>query len=252
MASTLKFENVAPPISGSLAKMPSMAKTAVVPRWPFTANCWVKFEEPLVSLCVPPASRRSWLKSRLLRGRPATSLLESRSPRCPAGPWPRLWGLPWGSRSAAPTRCRANRPSDDTSNSTRLPHLLVPGPVHRRLSAVSATPPIPRKSPGEDQRKQTLLGVHRTLANAGFPWPVARLLYRPGPFPRRCAECREAKPLGAPRAAPPSARNRPTTNLRTVTLIAKRLDCKPTSSYLSLRVTLTSPRFARTAKWYTG
>ena len=38
-ASTLKLENVAPPISGSLMSAPSMAKVASTPRWPLMANC---------------------------------------------------------------------------------------------------------------------------------------------------------------------------------------------------------------------
>src|ERR1017187_6274520 len=80
MASTLKLENVAPPISGSVVSMPSMANTVVMPRCPLTVNCWVKLAAPLVSVCVPAASRSSWLKSRLLRGSAATWRLESSSP----------------------------------------------------------------------------------------------------------------------------------------------------------------------------
>src|ERR1035441_6059188 len=40
-ASTLKFEKVAPPISGSLMSAPSMANTASTPRCPLMANCAV-------------------------------------------------------------------------------------------------------------------------------------------------------------------------------------------------------------------
>ena len=68
MASTLKLENVAPPISGSVVSMPSIENTVAVPRWPLTVNCCVKFAAPLVSVCVPAASRSNWLKSRLLSG----------------------------------------------------------------------------------------------------------------------------------------------------------------------------------------
>jgi len=73
-ASTLKFENVAPPISGSLESAPSMAKTASTPRCPFTANCAVKLVAPFVSVMVPAASRSNWLKSRLLSGIDVTDL----------------------------------------------------------------------------------------------------------------------------------------------------------------------------------
>ena len=38
-ASTLKFEKVAPPISGSLISAPSMANVASTPRCPLIANC---------------------------------------------------------------------------------------------------------------------------------------------------------------------------------------------------------------------
>ena len=55
----LKFEKVAPPSSGSVVSTPSMANMAVEPRWPLTANCWVKFAEPLVSVIVPAASSKS-------------------------------------------------------------------------------------------------------------------------------------------------------------------------------------------------
>src|SRR5579863_8092088 len=79
-ASTFKFVNVAPPISGSVLSAPSMANTAAVPRWPFTANCCVKFAAPLVSVIVPAASNSSWLKSRLFNGREETALPESCSP----------------------------------------------------------------------------------------------------------------------------------------------------------------------------
>ena len=81
MASTLKLEKVAPPSSGSLESVPSVAKTAVTPRCPFIENCCVKFAAPLVSVIVPAASRSSLLKSRSFKGRFETSLLESRSPR---------------------------------------------------------------------------------------------------------------------------------------------------------------------------
>ena len=86
-ASTLKFVKVAPPISGSVLSAPSMAKTAAVPRWPFTANCCVKFAAPLVSVMVPAASRSNWLKSRLFRGSEETALLDNCSP-------PVLWREP--------------------------------------------------------------------------------------------------------------------------------------------------------------
>ena len=58
-ASTLKLENVEPPISGSLMSAPSMAKVASTPRCPFMANCAVKFVAPL---------RPSWFR------RPATEV----------------------------------------------------------------------------------------------------------------------------------------------------------------------------------
>src|SRR5271169_2895399 len=80
MASTLKLEKVAPPISGSVVSIPSMAKTVVEPRWPFTANCWVKFAAPLVSVMVPAASKSNWLKSRLLSGNVDTSFFDKCSP----------------------------------------------------------------------------------------------------------------------------------------------------------------------------
>src|SRR6516225_440055 len=80
MASTLKLENVDPPICGSVVSIPSMAKTVVEPRWPFTANCWVKFAAPLVSVMVPAASKSNWLKSRLLSGNVDTSSFDKRSP----------------------------------------------------------------------------------------------------------------------------------------------------------------------------
>jgi len=80
MASTLKLEKVDPPSSGSLVSIPSMAKTVVAPRWPFTANCWVKFAAPLVSVMVPAASKSNWLKSRLLSGNVDTSFLDKRLP----------------------------------------------------------------------------------------------------------------------------------------------------------------------------
>ena len=57
-----------------------MANTAAVPRWPFTANCCVKLEAPLVSVMVPAASSSNWLKSRLFRGRSETALPDSFSP----------------------------------------------------------------------------------------------------------------------------------------------------------------------------
>src|SRR5439155_26690238 len=79
-ASTLKLEKVAPPISGSVVSIPSMANTVVAPRWPFPANCWVKFAAPLLSVMVPAASRSNWLKSRLLRGKVDTSFFDSCSP----------------------------------------------------------------------------------------------------------------------------------------------------------------------------
>src|ERR1035441_4502262 len=49
-----------------------------------TANCWVKFAAPFVSVMVPAASSSSWLKSRLFSGSPETSLPESRSPPVPS------------------------------------------------------------------------------------------------------------------------------------------------------------------------
>ena len=79
-ASTLKFDIVAPPISGSLESAPSRAKTASTPRCPFTANCCVKLVAPFVSVIVPAASRSNWLKSRLLSGIAVTDLLLSVSP----------------------------------------------------------------------------------------------------------------------------------------------------------------------------
>src|SRR6267154_1113099 len=53
MASTSKFVNVLPPISGSLTSAPSIANTASTPRCPLMANCWVKFVCPFTSVIVP-------------------------------------------------------------------------------------------------------------------------------------------------------------------------------------------------------
>src|ERR1039457_6750903 len=83
-ASTLKFEKVDPPISGSVLSAPSIANTAAVPRCPLTANCCVKFEVPLVSVMVPAASSNNWLKSRLLIGSSDTALLDNCSPPLPS------------------------------------------------------------------------------------------------------------------------------------------------------------------------
>ena len=80
MASTLKLENVAPPISGSVVSNPSIANTVAVPRCPFTANCWVKLAAPLASVMVPAASSSNLLKSRAFSGRLETSPLERCSP----------------------------------------------------------------------------------------------------------------------------------------------------------------------------
>src|SRR5215831_5693648 len=85
MASTLKLENVAPPISGSVVSAPSSANTVAVPRCPFTANCCVKFAAPLVSVIVPAASKSSLLKSREFSGRLDTSDRERCSPPLPCG-----------------------------------------------------------------------------------------------------------------------------------------------------------------------
>src|SRR4029077_16568021 len=80
IASILKLENVAPPISGSVVSNPSIAKTVAEPRWPLTANCCVKLAAPLASVMVPAASRRSLLKSREFRGRLETLDADRRSP----------------------------------------------------------------------------------------------------------------------------------------------------------------------------
>ncbi len=85
MASTLKLEKVAPPISGSVVSTPSMEKTVVEPRWPLTANCCVKLAAPLASVMVPAARRRSLLKSREFRGRLETLEAERRSPPLACG-----------------------------------------------------------------------------------------------------------------------------------------------------------------------
>src|ERR1700730_14724917 len=84
MASTLKLENVAPPISGSVVSKPSRAKTVATPRWPLTANCWVKLAAPLASVIVPAARSNNLLKARALRGKLDTSALErgSATPDC--------------------------------------------------------------------------------------------------------------------------------------------------------------------------
>ena len=79
-ASTLKFVNVAPPISGSLMSAPSMANIASTPRCPSMANCCVKFVAPFVSVIVPAASSSSVLKSRPFSGSELTDWLESFSP----------------------------------------------------------------------------------------------------------------------------------------------------------------------------
>ena len=80
IASTLKFENVAPPISGSVVSMASIENTVALPRCPLTVNCCVKFAAPFVSVCVPADSSSSWLKSRLLSGRADTCLSDKSSP----------------------------------------------------------------------------------------------------------------------------------------------------------------------------
>jgi hypothetical protein len=84
-ASTLKFEKVAPPISGSLMSAPSMAKVASTPRCPLMANCAVKLVAPLASVMVPAASSSSVLKSRLFSGSSLTAWLDSSSPPVAAG-----------------------------------------------------------------------------------------------------------------------------------------------------------------------
>ena len=84
-ASTLKFEKVTPPISGSLMSAPSMAKVASTPRCPLMANCAVKLVAPLVSVMVPAASSSSVLKSRLFSGSSLTAWLDSSSPPVAAG-----------------------------------------------------------------------------------------------------------------------------------------------------------------------
>ena len=88
----LKLEKVAPPISGSVVSTPSMEKTVVEPRWPLTANCWVKLAAPLASVMVPAASRRSLLKSREFRGRLETLEAERRSPPLACGVVLASWG----------------------------------------------------------------------------------------------------------------------------------------------------------------
>ena len=80
MASTLKLEKVAPPISGSVVSAPSSENTVADPRCPLTANCCVKFAAPFASVIVPAASSSSLLKSRVLSGRLETSPLERCSP----------------------------------------------------------------------------------------------------------------------------------------------------------------------------
>src|SRR5437016_9697678 len=87
MASTLKFENVAPPSSGSVVSAPSTANTVATPRCPFTANCCVKFAAPLVSVIVPAASSSNLLKSRVFSGKLETSVPESVSPPLPCAPF---------------------------------------------------------------------------------------------------------------------------------------------------------------------
>ena len=82
-ASTLKFENVAPPISGSLMSAPSIANVASTPRCPLIANCAVKFVAPFESVIVPAASRSRVLKSRLFSGSSLTAWLDSSSPPVP-------------------------------------------------------------------------------------------------------------------------------------------------------------------------
>ena len=79
-ASTLKFENVAPPISGSELSAPSIANTASTPRWPLIANCCVKLVAPFASVIVPAAKRSNWLKSRLFNGSSDTVRLDNCSP----------------------------------------------------------------------------------------------------------------------------------------------------------------------------
>ena len=82
-ASTLKLENVAPPISGSLMSAPSIANVASTPRWPLMANCAVKLVAPLASVMVPAASSSSVLKSRLFSGSSLTAWLDNSSPPVP-------------------------------------------------------------------------------------------------------------------------------------------------------------------------
>src|SRR6476620_11372406 len=85
MASTLKLEKVAPPISGAVVSSQYIEKTVVEPRWPFTENCCVKLAAPLASVMVPAASRRSLLKSREFRGRLETLDAERSSPPLACG-----------------------------------------------------------------------------------------------------------------------------------------------------------------------
>jgi len=76
MASTLKLENVEPPISGSLVSAPSIAKVASTPRCPLIANCAVKFVAPFASVMVPAESSSKLLKSRLFNGSELTASLD--------------------------------------------------------------------------------------------------------------------------------------------------------------------------------
>ena len=55
---------------------------------PLTANCWVKFAAPLVSVMVPAASNSNWLKSRSFSGNSDTLGLERVSPPLPCAAAP--------------------------------------------------------------------------------------------------------------------------------------------------------------------
>jgi len=90
-ASTLKLENVEPPISGSLMSAPSIANTASTPHWPLMANRCVKFVAPFASVILPAVNNSSWLESGLLSVSTLTVWLDSASRQWPhGGPSPKL------------------------------------------------------------------------------------------------------------------------------------------------------------------
>src|SRR4029077_11419509 len=134
MASTLKFEKVAPPISGSVVSNPSRAKTVAVPRYSFRANCAVKLAAPLVSVMVPAASSSNLLKSLALSGRLETSPLERCSPPLPC--------TEIASTDATKRTCRVG---DDSSSPllSKAPSLTT---TTTGLSAPHVLPPLSTES----------------------------------------------------------------------------------------------------------